>query len=257
LSDGTIKPGLLERANGGIVYCDEVADMPAGTQSRILRVLVDQSFQPVGGTEECSVDVLVISSTNKELRNEIKEGRFREELYHRLNVVPVTVPSLEERREDIPELADHFIGLLNRTQGLPLRKLSADAATALQAMAWPGNVRQLRNVLERILILGPDSGPIGMRELPRHEDRDDGGDGGVVLSGTVATLPLRNARELFEREYLKTQINRFGGNISRTANFVEMERSALHRKLKSLGISTSAKAEGRVAQVWGETVETA
>jgi len=248
-SDGTTKAGLLERANGGVIYLDEVADMPAGTQSRILGVLVDQSFQPVGGNEKYHVDVRVISSTNKELLKEIKEGRFREELYHRLNVVPVAVPSLEDRREDIPKLADHFITLLNRTQGLPLRRLSADSAAALKNMPWPGNVRQLRNVLERVLILGSDSGPIGTQELPRNEGRDVGGDRRVVLSGSVAELPLREARELFEREYLLTQVNRFGGNISRTANFVEMERSALHRKLKSLGVATSGKANASVTQV--------
>ena len=155
---------------------------------------------------------------------------------------------LEDRREDIPELARHFISEFNHTQGLPLRDLSEEAEALLQTMSWPGNVRQLKNVIERILILGPDSGPIEARELPASED-EPSDDSRVVLSAGLATLPLRDARELFEREYLMTQINRFGGNISRTANFVGMERSALHRKLKSLGVSTASKSGARVAQV--------
>ncbi len=243
-----IEQGLLEQANGGILYFDEVADMPPGTQSKILRVLVDQQFQRVGGSEKVRVDIRVISSTNRDLKEEIALGRFREELFHRLNVVPIAVPSLEERREDIPDLARHFIAELNRTQGLPLRELSDEAIALLQTMHWPGNVRQFKNVIERVLILGDSSGPISAAELPGTDDSPDE-DGRVVLSGSLATLPLREARELFEREYLLTQINRFGGNISRTAAFVGMERSALHRKLKSLGVVTANKSGGRVAYV--------
>ncbi len=243
-----IEQGLLEQANGGILYFDEVADMPPGTQSKILRVLVDQQFQRVGGSEKVRVDIRVISSTNRDLKEEIALGRFREELFHRLNVVPIAVPSLEERREDIPDLARYFIAELNRTQGLPLRELSDEAIALLQTMHWPGNVRQFKNVIERVLILGDSSGPITAGELPGTDDSPDE-DGRVVLSGSLATLPLREARELFEREYLLTQINRFGGNISRTAAFVGMERSALHRKLKSLGVVTANKSGGRVAYV--------
>ncbi len=243
-----VEPGLLEQANGGILYFDEVADMPIGTQSKILRVLVDQQFQRVGGSEKLRVDIRVISSTNRDLKEEIALGRFREELFHRLNVVPIAVPSLEDRREDIPELARHFIAELNRSQGLPLRELSDEAVALLQTMQWPGNVRQFKNVIERVLILGDSSGPISAAELPSAEETP-GGDGRVVLSGSLATLPLREAREMFEREYLLTQINRFGGNISRTAAFVGMERSALHRKLKSLGVVTANKSGGRVAYV--------
>ena len=243
-----IEQGLLEQANGGILYFGEVADMPPGTQSKILRVLVDQQFQRVGGSEKVRVDIRVISSTNRDLKEEIALGRFREELFHRLNVVPIAVPSLEERREDIPDLARHFIAELNRTQGLPLRELSDEAIALLQTMHWPGNVRQFKNVIERVLILGDSSGPISAAELPGTDDSPDE-DGRVVLSGSLATLPLREARELFEREYLLTQINRFGGNISRTAAFVGMERSALHRKLKSLGVVTANKSGGRVAYV--------
>lgn len=240
--------GLLEEANGGVIYFDEIADMPLGTQSKILRVLVDQRFQRVGGTEKVQVDLRVISSTNRDLLTEIEAGNFREELYHRLNVVPIPVPSLEERREDIPLLATHFVEVFNKAQGLPLRQLAEDARALLQTMLWPGNVRQLKNLMERVLILGDSTGDISAKELPASEE---GGseEGRIVLAGGLATLPLREARELFEREYLLTQINRFGGNISRTAAFVGMERSALHRKLKSLGVVTTNKAGGRVAYV--------
>ncbi|GAA6192746.1 sigma-54 dependent transcriptional regulator [Phaeobacter sp. NW0010-22] len=247
-SERGVETGLLEQAHGGVVYFDEVADMPLGTQSKILRVLVDQQFQRVGGADKVRVDLRVISSTNKDLDTEIQADRFREELYHRLNVVPIAVPSLEERREDIPVLAEHFIEMCNGTQGLPLRELSDEAIALLQTMIWPGNVRQLKNLVERVLILGDSTGPIEARELPNDEEKTTE-DGRVVLSGALATLPLREAREAFEREYLLTQINRFGGNISRTASFVGMERSALHRKLKSLGVVTSNKAGARVAHV--------
>ncbi|MFY0618259.1 sigma-54-dependent transcriptional regulator [Shimia sp.] len=243
-----IETGLLEQANGGVVYFDEVADMPLAAQSKILRVLVDQQFARVGGTKKIRVDMRVISSTNRDLTREIAEGTFREELYHRLNVVPIAVPSLEERREDIPALAAYFLNQLHEVQGLPLRELSSDAIALLQTMVWPGNVRQLKNLIERVLILGDGQGVIESRELPGENDIP-ADDGRVVLAGTLATLPLREAREAFEREYLLTQINRFGGNISRTASFVGMERSALHRKLKSLGVVTSNKAGARVAHV--------
>jgi len=243
-----IEKGLLEQANGGIIYFDEIADMPLGTQSKILRVLVDQQFTRVGGAGKVQVDLRVISSTTRELADLIQTGEFRQELYHRLNVVPIHVPPLEERREDIPMLAEHFIAQLNRSQGLPLRKLAEDARALLQTLNWPGNVRQLKNVVERVLILGETSEAISARELPAS-DEPQGEEGRVVLGSALATLPLREARELFEREYLLTQINRFGGNISRTAAFVGMERSALHRKLKSLGVTTANKAGGRVAFV--------
>jgi len=254
-ADKGIQPGLLEEANGGILYFDEVADMPLGTQSKILRVLVEQRFQRVGGTDKVDVDIRVISSTNRDLEQAVAEGSFRQELYHRLNVVPIRVPGLEERCEDIPELARHFIQGLNETQNLPARPLGEDAAAMLQTMALPGNVRQLRNVIERVLILGDGNGPISPSELEPIPDKAE--DGRVVLTGALATLPLREAREVFEREYLLTQINRFGGNISRTATFVGMERSALHRKLKSLGVVTSSKAGARVAHVDEDSADVA
>ena len=235
-----VERGALEEAHGGVIYFNEVADMPLATQGKILRVLTDPQFTRVGGTDKVRVDLRVISSTTRDLRAEIAAGRFRQELYDRLNVVPITVPSLAERREDIPELTRHFIAHLHRAQGLPLRDITPEAEALLQTMLWQGNVRQLRNVIERVLILGEGTGPIEARELPGQEMATDQ-TGRIVLGGAVAMLPLREAREVFEREYLLAQINRFGGNISRTAGFVGMERSALHRKLKSLGVVSPGK----------------
>ena len=239
-SERGVESGLLEQAHGGIVYFDEVADMPLGTQGKILRVLTEQQFTRVGGADKVRVDLRVISSTCRDLRAEIGLGRFRQELYDRLNVVPIAVPSLASRREDVPELTRHFIDWFHKTQGLPNRTLSEEADTVLQTLPWPGNIRQLRNVIERILILGDGTGPIETSEIPGNEPKPET-DATLSLTGTIATLPLREARELFEREYLLTQINRFGGNISRTASFVGMERSALHRKLKSLGVVGSTR----------------
>jgi two-component system nitrogen regulation response regulator NtrX len=250
-----VEPGLLEQAHGGVIFFDEVADMPAGTQSKILRVLTEQQFQRVGGGDKVRVDLRVISSTTRNLEAEVAAGTFRQELFHRLNVVPIDVPSLAERREDIPELASYFITAFNKSQGLPMRQLTDDAIAMLQTMNWPGNVRQLKNVIERVLILGADKGDITASEIPGDHQNANEGEGRVILSGSLATLPLREARELFEREYLLTQINRFGGNISRTAGFVGMERSALHRKLKSLNVVTSSRSGGRFATIGEELDE--
>ncbi|MDG1736695.1 MAG: sigma 54-interacting transcriptional regulator, partial [Paracoccaceae bacterium] len=213
---------------------------PLGAQSKILRVLVDQTFTRVGGAKKVEVDLRVISATSRDLESMVDGGSFRQELYHRLNVVPISVPSLEERREDIQLLADHFIDDFNQQQGMVKRDLSEDAIALLQTRNWPGNVRELRNLIERVLILSDSSGPIEAADFSGTEPVK-AGDDRVVLSGNVATLPLREAREAFEREYLLTQINRFGGNISRTAQFVGMERSALHRKLKSLNVVNAGK----------------
>jgi two-component system nitrogen regulation response regulator NtrX len=227
--------GVFERAHGGTLYIDDVADMPRESQSRILRVLVEQRFRRVGGDTDVQVDVRVISSTSRDLGAEIAAGRLREDLFHRLNVVPLRVPGLAERREDIPELIDYYIDRLSAASGLTRRALAADAYATLQVQAWPGNVRQLRNVVERILILaaGDPGQPITADMLP-VESSTAPSSGGLGAERIIA-LPLREARELFEREYLDAQIMRFGGNISRTAAFIGMERSALHRKLKSLG----------------------
>jgi two-component system nitrogen regulation response regulator NtrX len=232
------KVGALEEAHGGTLYMDEVAEMPRETQSKILRVLVDQNFQRVGGATRVYVDVRIISSTSRDLATAITDGSFREDLFHRLSVVPVRAPSLAERREDIPELVDYFIEQMSATTGIPRRKVGSDAMAVLQSHDWPGNIRQLRNNVERLMILtgGDSDTEINADMLPAEigtlVPATPNGSGGEKLM----SLPLRDAREVFEREYLVAQINRFGGNISRTAEFIGMERSALHRKLKSLGI---------------------
>jgi len=232
------KVGALEEAHGGTLYLDEVGDMPRETQNKILRVLVDQTFQRVGGSNRVSVDVRIISSTGRDLEREINENTFREDLFHRLAVVPVRVPALAERREDIPVLINHFVEHISRATGLPPRAIGDDAMAVLQAHDWPGNIRQLRNNVERLMILarGDTSEVITADMLPAEIGEmlptTPGRGGGEHLM----SLPLRDAREIFEREYLTAQVNRFGGNVSRTAEFVGMERSALHRKLKSLGV---------------------
>ena len=231
------KIGVFERAHNGTLYLDDVGDMPRESQSRILRVLVEQRFRRVGGEQDVQVDVRVITSTSRDLKQEIAEGRFREDLFHRLNVVPIRVPALAERREDIQELVDYFIDTLATSQGLPRRRMGDDAIAVLQVHPWPGNVRQLRNNVERLLILatGDPNEPIGADALP--QEATNAGSSGSLGAERIIALPLREAREVFEREYLAAQIMRFGGNISRTAAFIGMERSALHRKLKSLGVS--------------------
>jgi two-component system nitrogen regulation response regulator NtrX len=237
------KIGVFERAHGGTLYLDEVGDMPRETQGRILRVLVEQRFRRVGGDTDVQVDVRLISSTSRDLREDIASGRFREDLYHRLNVVPVHVPGLAERREDIAELVGYFIERISDASGLPRRRLSEDAIATLQVHNWPGNVRQLRNNVERLLILaaGDPAEEITAEMLP--SEVASSGAVGSIGSERIIALPLRDAREVFEREYLNAQIMRFGGNISRTATFIGMERSALHRKLKSLGVAPARLAE--------------
>ena len=231
-----IRAGLLEMADGGTLYLDEVGDMPLSTQARILRVLTEQSFARVGGHRQIRVDVRVVSSTSRNLEKEIAERRFREDLFYRLNVVPVSVPPLAERREDIPALVDHFFARGANDQGLPPPEVSMEAMAALQAYEWPGNVRQLRNVVERTVILAPRErlSLIEPDMLPSEIAHGRLG-GDVGMSGMMG-VPLREARESFEREYLRVQIRRFSGNISKTAGFIGMERSALHRKLKLLGM---------------------
>jgi two-component system nitrogen regulation response regulator NtrX len=237
------KIGVFERAHGGTLYLDDVGDMPRESQSRVLRVLVEQRFRRVGGEQDVQVDVRVVTSTSRDLKQEIAEGRFREDLFHRLNVVPIRVPALSERREDIQELVEYFIESLATSQGLPRRRLGDDAIAVLQVHPWPGNVRQLRNNVERLLILatGDVNEPIGADALP--SEATNANSTGTLGAERIIALPLREAREVFEREYLAAQIMRFGGNISRTAAFIGMERSALHRKLKSLGVSPSRGGE--------------
>ncbi|QYU69650.1 sigma-54 dependent transcriptional regulator [Leptolyngbya sp. 15MV] len=231
-----VRPGLLELADGGTLYLDEVADMPLSTQARILRVLTEQSFVRVGGNRQIGVDVRVVSSSSRDLHKEMEEKRFREDLFYRLNVVPVVVPSLAERRDDIPALAEHFFTRYAAEQGIPPPTISEEAMAALQAYDWPGNVRQLRNVVERTIILTPRErlAEIEPDMLPSEVTGGKLGGGGGVSA--LMGAPLREARESFEREYLTVQIRRFSGNISKTASFIGMERSALHRKLKLLGM---------------------
>lgn len=242
---GVVKTGLFERAHGGTLFIDEVADMPLPTQAKILRVLTEQAFERVGGNSGVKVDVRVISATSRDLIAEIAEGTFREDLYHRLNVVPLTMASLAERREDIPLLAQGFLDSLAAAAGRQRLEFSSDALAALQAYDWPGNVRQLKNIVERVLIMGPEEpgAEIKAEDLPQEIRTGAGAMMSSPGSSSIMTTPLREAREAFEREYLKVQINRFSGNISRTAAFIGMERSALHRKLKSLGLSGNPKTE--------------
>lgn len=242
---GPRKVGVFEQAHGGTLFLDEVAEMPVETQSKILRVLVDQTFERVGGGPKVKVDVRVVSSSSRDLTEEISKGRFREDLFHRLNVVPIQVPPLSSRREDIPALVDHFMAQISKATGLPPRRISEEAMAALQAHDWPGNVRQLRNIVERLLILtsGDPAAIVTADMLPAEV----GSSAQITVNGSggehIMALPLREARETFEREYLVAQISRFGGNISRTAAFIGMERSALHRKLKSLGVVTGSRPD--------------
>ena len=242
--EGVARPGLLEHAHGGTLFLDEIADMPQTTQAKILRVLTDQSYHRVGGQRPVKVDVRVLSATSRNLSDEISAGRFREDLYYRLNVVPVRLPPLRERREDIPELVSHFLARFAAERRMPSPSISDEAMAALQAHDWPGNVRQLRNIIERTIILAPGDRVSCIEvdllppEILDHQTAVGGSNSGMAIMGS----PLREARELFEREYLKIQIRRFSGNISRTASFIGMERSALHRKLKALGIGD--KREG-------------
>jgi two-component system nitrogen regulation response regulator NtrX len=242
---GVSRPGLLEQAHGGTIFLDEIADMPLTTQAKILRVLTDQSYTRVGGQRPVKVDVRVLSATSRNLADEIAAGRFREDLYYRLNVVPVRLPPLRERREDIPELVNHFLARFAAEKRIQTPELSKEAMAALQAHDWPGNVRQLRNIIERTLILTPGDrvGCIEVDLLPQEIIDSQGSAGLGGASMAIMGSPLREARESFEREYLKIQIRRFSGNISRTASFIGMERSALHRKLKALGLGDKRDEE--------------
>ncbi|MEO7814300.1 MAG: sigma-54 dependent transcriptional regulator [Sphingomicrobium sp.] len=238
-SDGVARPGLLEQAHGGTLFLDEIADMPATTQAKMLRVLTDQSYTRVGGQRPVKVDVRVLSATSSDLAEEIAAGRFREDLYYRLNVVPVRIPSLRDRREDIPDLVAHFLARFAAERRIATPNVSEEAIAALQAHDWPGNVRQLRNIIERTLIMAPGDRVecIEVDLLPSEVVETPGASSMGSSSIAIMGSPLREARESFEREYLKVQIRRFSGNISRTASFIGMERSALHRKLKALGLA--------------------
>jgi len=240
-----VRPGLLERAHGGTLFLDEIADMPLTTQAKILRVLTDQSFTRIGGQRVVKVDVRVISATASRLADEIAAGRFREDLFYRLNVVPIALPALADRREDIIALTEHFVARYANERRLATPAISEEAMAALQAHEWPGNVRELRNVIERTMILAPGDrlARIDFDMLPAEVTNDQPHISNGAGSRALMSTPLREARESFEREYLRVQIRRFSGNISRTASFIGMERSALHRKLKMLGLSDSRGEE--------------
>lgn len=242
------RTGVLEKAHGGTLVLDEVADMPLETQGKIVRALQDQTFQRVGGSSRVKVDVRVIAITNKDLNQEIANGRFRKDLYYRLAVVPLKIPSLKERREDIPELATFFLKHYSELTGVPVIELSADALTTLQTYEWPGNVRELRNLMERLLIMMPGNVNEAIRTdmLPSNVGQNAPGLLKIDTQTDIISLPLREARDIFETQYLQAQLMRFGGNISRTAGFVGMERSALHRKLKQLGVTGSEERNNNI-----------
>ena len=241
-SDGSKEIGALEKANGGTIYLDEVAEMPLNLQGKLLKFLVEKTINRLGSNNHLDFDVRVISSTNTDLTEKIKTKKFREDLFHRLNVVPIKTPSLSERIDDIPILAEYFVEQLSSSDGLAYREFTSEAMSFLQSMNWPGNIRQLKNLIERVLILGNPSEKISSGELVLTEPKaKESGEKINIISSELASMTLREAREIFERDYLILQINRFGGNISKTAAFVEMERSALHRKLKSLGINSGQK----------------
>jgi two-component system nitrogen regulation response regulator NtrX len=238
------RAGVLERAHGGTLLLDEVSDMPLETQGKIVRTLQDQSFERLGGSNRVKVDIRVLSTTNRDLHAEITAGRFREDLFYRLSVVPLRMPALKERREDVPALAQYFLGRAAELASMPRRELSTDALTALQAYDWPGNVRQLRNLMDWLLIMAPGGAgdPIRAEMLPPEIGSAAPALFNADPSADIMALPLREARDTFETQYLHAQLLRFGGNISRTAGFVGMERSALHRKLKQLGINSEDRA---------------
>jgi len=246
VEDGSGAPrrvGALEESHGGTLYIDELADMPLETQGKVLRVLVDQTFQRVGGSKKVKVDVRVISSTSRDLPGLIAEGRFREDLYHRLSVVPVRVPSLAEHREDIPDLIEQFARHYSLSAGQPVRRFADDLVAVLQTREWNGNVRELKNNVERIMILagGDPDGEITAAMLPSDTGHGSSANGSGIEH--LLVYPLREAREAFERDYITAQLGRFGGNISRTAQFIGMERSALHRKIKLLDLAGRGEEE--------------
>ncbi len=245
ITAGPRKIGILERAQGGTLFIDEVTDLPLATQGKLLRVLQDQVFERIGSGKQIKVDVRVIVASTRDVVGEIRQGKFREDLYYRLNVVPLKVPALRERRDDIPLVSEYFLKRYAEQNGVPKRRLAEDALAAMQAYDWPGNVRQLKNMIEWLLIMAPTNpdAPLTSHMLPQEVFQSSTLSGLSNIDANIISMPLRDAREVFEKHYLSSQVNRFGGNISKTASFVGMERSALHRKLKMLGIKAEDKIE--------------
>ena len=231
-NNGSISYGALEKASGGFLLIDEVSEIPLETQSKILRVLIDQKFKRINGDHDINVDVRIICSSSKDIKNEIKQGNFREDLFHRLNVFQIDVEPLNNRVSDIPLLIDYFSKKISKNYNL--KKLNIDSNNHyLINYNWPGNVRELRNLIERIGILAP-SNEEKILSIIKESLKTSNEDNFKVEKSL--SVPLKEARENFEKEYLTTQLKKFGGNISKTAKFVGMERSALHRKLKGLGV---------------------
>ncbi len=234
-SNGTINYGFFEKAKNGTLLIDEVSEIPLATQAKILRVLIDQKFKRVGGSNEINVNVRIISTSSKIIREEVDKGNFREDLYHRLNVVPILLPALKERTEDIPELLDYFSKKISELNGISETKLDGNF-NLFYKYNWPGNVRELRNLVERISILSVNEKKIDINSLVHDALSQKDNEDSIDSYENVFSYPLKEARERFEKDYLTSQIKKHKGNISKTAEFIGMERSALHRKLKTLGI---------------------
>ena len=233
-SDGTTTYGFLEKAKGGTLLIDEVSEIPLDTQAKILRILIDQKFKRLNGKEDIYVNVRIISSTSKDLKNEVLIGNFREDLFHRLNVVPIEIPSLSSRSDDIPLLIDYFQKKLSDINGIPKIEINVND-DLLYSYQWPGNVRELRNLVERVSILSQNENKANIGRF-LHEILSKNTSQTLENTNVSMNYPLKQARENFEKNYLLTQLKKNKGNISKTAEFIGMERSALHRKLKSLGI---------------------
>ncbi len=231
---GNIIYGFLERAKGGTLLIDEVSEIPLDTQAKILRVLIDQKFKRLNGKDDIYVNVRIIASTSKDLKNEVLMGNFREDLYHRLNVVPIEIPNLSSRTDDIPLLIKYFQKKIAEINGIPEIEINLND-DLLYTYQWPGNVRELRNLVERISILSQNENKSNVSRF-LHEILSKNTSENIDNTNITMTFPLKQARENFEKNYLLTQLKKNKGNISKTAEFIGMERSALHRKLKSLGI---------------------
>jgi len=233
--DGTINYGFFEQAKDGTLLIDEISEIPLETQAKILRVLIEQKFKRINGSKEISVNVRIISTSSKDIREEVDKGNFREDLYHRLNVVPIFLPALKDRIEDIPLLLNYFSKKISELNGISETKINSDC-DLFYKYGWPGNVRELRNLVERISILAVNEKQINVNSLVKDALSQKNIKDASESFENILSYPLKVARENFEKDYLTSQLKKYKGNISKTAEFIGMERSALHRKLKTLGI---------------------